>query len=108
MPRLCRFLMSRAHAVNHRPIRPRHVRRATFRRTREQLELLDGFGALPLRRSKAVGPGVAAAEDDYVLVLRVDLIGHGFAEAHLVGLRQILHREVDALELAPGDWKIAR
>src|SRR5688572_23087288 len=66
------FLMRGARAINHWPIRPRHVRRAPFRRTRKELELVNAGGALAMRGAETVRAGVAAAEDDHVLVLCAD------------------------------------
>ena len=71
---------------------------------------MDRFGALAMRRAQAIGAGVAAADDDHMLVLRSDRAATDdpilFATAVLRG--QVLHREVDALELAAGHGQIAR
>lgn len=55
----------------------------------------------------AVGAGVAAADDDDVLALGGDRRGDEVALLHLVGERQVLHRLVDALEVAAGDGQVA-
>jgi hypothetical protein len=66
--------------------------------------------ALPVRRAEAVGAGVAAADDDDVLVLG----GNGLrlrdflALVPAVLLGEVLHREVDALEIAPLHRQVAR
>jgi hypothetical protein len=71
--------------------------------------LLDALGALPFSGAEAVGAGVAAAEDDDVLALGVDeFLIDGPTQRPLVALREVIHREVDALQLAPGDGQIAR
>ena len=63
------------------------------------------------RRAHAVGAGVAAADDDHVLVLRRRCTGRParLLSSRLLVLRvQELHGEVDALELAAGDGQVAR
>ena len=84
--------------------------RARVGRARQQLELMHGAGALAVRGAEAVGAGVAAADDDDVLVLRRDepIVGDVVALAAAVLQRQILHREVNARELAAGHRQIAR
>ena len=65
---------------------------------------------MPHRRADAVGAGVAAADDDDVLVLRRDVLAVGVLaveQALGVGVQE-LHREVDALEVAALDRQIAR
>ena len=61
-----------------------------------------------MRGADAVGTGVAAADDDDVLVLRRDLVGDLVAGAHVVGLGEVLHGEVHAREVAAGDRQLAR
>ena len=69
---LAAFLVRRRDAEDVRPQRPRVVGRARVGRPRQQLELTHGERALPVRGAEAVGAGVAAADDDDVLVLRGD------------------------------------
>src|SRR5947199_308159 len=80
------------------------------RRSRQQLELVDRGGALTVHRAQTVGARVAAADDDDALAGRADepLVGNLIALAPLVLEHQVLHREVDAGELASGDREIAR
>ena len=66
------------------------------------------FAPLAVRRADAVGAGVAAADHDDVLARRQDLVRHRVAGDDLVLLRQELHREVDAGELAAGHRQVAR
>src|SRR5581483_3246492 len=101
------LLVRRRGAEDHRPIGP-HERRAVLRRLGEQLELVHGEGALAVRRAEAVGARVAAAEDHDALAGRADLPGHRIAGVRLVLLRQELHREVDAAELASRHGEVAR
>ena len=68
--------------------------------------MLRGF--VTVRRAKAVGAGVAAADDDDVFAGGEDLIRNAIAFADLVRLRQEIHGEVDALEFAARDLEIAR
>ena len=62
--------------------------------------------------AQAVGAGVAAADDDDLLALRVErrqtlVVDDGVAILHTVGPRQELHRLMDAVEVAAGDRQIA-
>ncbi len=65
--------------------------------------------ALAVDGPQAVGAGVAAADDDHALALCRDevLVRDVVAGAPLVLERQELHREVDALQVAPGDVEVA-
>ena len=56
---------------------------------------------------EAVGAGVAAADDDDVLAADVDRRLLDVAELHPVGVRQVLHRLMDPVELATGDRQVA-
>ena len=56
---------------------------ALLGRNRHQLELVDRQRALAVRRAEAVGAGVAAADDDDVLVLRRDELGSGMTSPSL-------------------------
>ena len=64
--------------------------------------------ALPVAGAQAIGARIAAADDDHVFAGGQNLAFHGIAFAHLVLLRQKLHREVYALQLASRDIQIAR
>src|SRR5688572_20329167 len=59
--------------------------------------------------AEAVSAGVAAAEDDDVLAFGGNklLIGDLVAEVALVLQGQVIHGEMDALELAAGDGEVA-
>src|SRR6185312_11715988 len=79
----------------------------------QDLELGNRGGALAGRGADAIGSGVAAADDDDVLVLGGDGpvrrgLGLVVAGDPLVLLRQELHRIVDAGEVAAGYVEIAR
>ena len=63
--------------------------------------------ALPDRRTEAVGAGVATADDHHVAAGGGDLPRHLLAERDAVGLREVLHRLVDPVELAPGHRQVA-
>ena len=68
--------------------------------------------ALPVRGTQAVGPGVAAADDDDLLALGGDrrlpvLAQDVVALLHPVTPRQVLHRLVDAVQLPAGHGQVA-
>ena len=103
-----RLLHRVAEAELLRPQRPRRaVVGAVGGRLGQQLELDDGRGALADRVADAVRAGVAAADDDDVLALggdRAVLRPGDRAVAHV----EVVHREVDAVELAARDRQVAR
>src|SRR6185312_16593253 len=92
------------------PFRPRILRRARVGRTGQQLELVDRARPLPVHGAETVGAGVAPADDDHALALRADelRVGNVIALAAAVGQGEVLHREVDAAEVATGDGEISR
>src|SRR5208282_5020399 len=57
------FFVRTRRAHDHRPVRPRHFRRATIGGHRQQFELMHGRRALAIRGAQAVRSGIAAAED---------------------------------------------
>ena len=63
---------------------------------------------MAIRSADAIGTGIAAADDDHVLVGRHQLALELVARVDLVLLRQEIHREMHALELAPRHRQIAR
>ena len=67
-----------------------------------------GRGLVAVRGAEAVGAGVAAAEDDHVLARGVDLVLHGLPRHHAVGRHEVVHGEVDAVELAARDRQVTR
>jgi hypothetical protein len=69
---------------------------------------MDRQRAMAVRCAEAVRAGVAAAQDDDAFPGREDLVRDGVARDDLVLLRQELHREVDAGELAARDGEVAR
>ena len=81
---------------------------ARIRRLRQQFELRDRERLLAVAGAQAIGAGVAAADDHDALAGGQDLIRHLVAFAAAVLLRQELHREVDAVQLAAGDVQVAR
>src|SRR5438132_4212367 len=54
------------------PLWPRVVRRAVVGRLRQDLQLVDLGGALPVHGAEAIGPRIAAADDHHALPLRGD------------------------------------
>src|SRR6266542_6798468 len=107
---LAALLVSGGDAVNIGPLGPWVVGNPPIGRARQDLELVDGERALAVHRAEAVGPGVPAADDDHALAAGGDeaLVGHRIALAAPVLQRQVLHGEVDPLELASGDRQITR
>ena len=71
---------------------------------------MDRERALPVCGPEAVGAGVAAADDDDVLSLRGDssFRGNGVPFALAILLRQVVHCEVDAVEIASRNGQVAR
>ncbi len=61
-----------------------------------------------MRGAHAVGAGVAAADHDDVLAIGAQLALELAAGVHLVLLRQELHREMDAVEVAARHRQVAR
>ena len=80
------------------------------RRLRQNFEIGHRQRALADRGADAVGAGVAAADDDDVLAGSEDGLvgGRRFAGHTAVLLRQELHGEMDALELAAGHRQVVR
>ena len=91
----------RGHGVERRTLVGRH---------RQELELVHRSRALAVAGAEAIGAGVAAADDDHVLAGGEDRLRPGTRIALVapVLLRQELHREMNALQLAAGDVQIAR
>src|SRR5437016_3496572 len=63
-----------------------------------------------MRSSQAIRPGVAAADDHYTFARRADFFhaSETVPRAPLVLLSEIVHREMDTLELTPWYRQIAR
>ena len=84
-------------------------RRPRLGRARQQLELVDRPGSLPMHRAQAVGAGIAAADDDHALAGSGDELILGdlvpFATAVLLG--QEVDGEVNARQVAARHLKIA-
>ncbi len=104
------FLVRRRDTVDVRVLGPRVVGRPLVGRPRQDLHLVDRARALAVHRAEAVRARVAAAEDHHVLVPRRDEVGlrENVALAAPVLEREVLHREVDAVELAPRDGQVPR
>src|SRR5215203_566105 len=99
--------MSRGDPVDHRICRPRLVLRSLIWRRGQDFQLDDGFGLLANRGTEAVRTGVAAADDHHMLVFGGDLVLHRTPEGDPIGLRQVLHRLVDAVQLTAGNREVA-
>jgi hypothetical protein len=77
-------------------------------RLRQELELRNRRSALPVRRADAIGPRVSAADHDDMFAGCLDLCRNRVAGHDSVLLRQEFHREMNAVEVASRDRKIAR
>src|SRR6202030_135373 len=104
------FLVARRGAQLERPLRPSEELVLARGRLRHDLEIRHRARALADRSADAVRAGIAAADDHDVLAAGEDRLPLRLRfPAHApVLLRQEIHGEMDALELAPGNWQIAR
>src|SRR5262245_50763499 len=101
------LLVRRRRAQDHRPVGPAELG-TVLRRLGQELELVHRRRAVTVRRAETVGARVAAAQDDDALVGGEELSLDPIARDRLVLLRQELHREVDALQVAARDGQVAR
>src|SRR3954447_15389261 len=92
--------MRRRRPINRAVGRPRHVLGALLRWARTDVEVGHRPRPLPVGSAQAVGPGITAPDDDHVPALSSDWGDRDVAFLHPVGPGQILHRRMDALELA--------
>ena len=95
-------------AVDQRPGRPRGGVGAQVGWPRHDLQLRNALGALAVGGPEAVGSGVTTTDDHHVLSCRVDRRRVRIAELHAVGRHQILHRRIDACQLAARHRKVTR
>ena len=102
--------MARGGAQLERPVRPGEHLVFAQRRLRQDLEIGHRQRALPDRGADAIGAGIAAADDDDVLAAGEDRLARRrrLAADAPVLLRQEIHGEVDAIELAAGNGQVAR
>src|SRR5665213_3284040 len=105
---LASLFLRRRRAQLDRPVGPRQRLVFVLGRLRQQFELHDRQRALAVGRADAVGPGVATADDDHVLAGRGQLRLHAIAGDDTVLLRQEIHREMNARELAALHAQVAR
>ena len=104
-----RLLVAVIHAEDARPLRPLVPLRPRRGGLRHELEVGHRRAPVPQRRADAVRARVAAADDDDVLVLRVDVLAVGqvaVEQALGVGVEE-LHGEVHAAQLAVLHGQIA-
>ena len=97
-------------AEDARPLRPWVVATAGHRGLGQQLEVCDGLRAVAHGGTDTVVARVATTNDDDVLALRVDVatVLQLRVEQRLGVELEVLHREVDAVNLTVGDLEIAR
>src|SRR6266545_4635697 len=105
------FLVSRGDAKDIGPEGPGIAPRIPlFGRPGEDLELGDGARALTVGGAEAVGAGVASADDDDALVPGGDEVAlrHHVALGAMILERQVVHGEMDAVEIPARDGQVAR
>lgn len=97
-------------AEDPRPLRPGVIAPSPRRGLGQQLKVHDGLGPVAHRGADTVVAGVASADDDHVLALRVDVraVLELSVEERLGVELQVLHREVDAVDFAVRDLEVAR
>ncbi len=100
------LLVGRGGAQDERPQRPGVVGQPVARGLGHDLELVHRGRALAVGRAEAVGPGVAAADDDDALALGADGRRGEPALLHEIGRLQVLERQVDAPERTPGHGQV--
>ena len=71
-------------------------------------EVRDAECTLSMRGADAVCARVSAADHDDVLARGGDLVCDLVASHGVIGFHQVFHREVHAVQVAPGDWQFAR
>src|SRR5690606_153720 len=99
---LAAFLVSRVVTQNPRPRGPRVPSLITGgRRLRVDVELPDARRTLPVRHTEAVGRGVPATNDHHMLTRSIHRRLAYQAGHKPVGAHEVLHREVDPLEVPP-------
>src|ERR1700722_8420475 len=104
------FGLARGRPHLQRPVRPGQALVLMLGRRRHDFELRHRERALPERGADEVRTGVTAADHNHMLIPGENL-GHAaqrlIADAAVL-LRQEVHREVDAGEIAAGDRQVAR
>src|SRR5690349_8923151 len=100
--------MGRPEAI--RPLRPRGRRIAVERRSCQHLELMDLGGALPMTRPHTIRAGVPTPDHRDSFPPRPDCrtVVDNIARHSAVLLREEVHRQMNAAELATGNAQIAR
>ncbi len=102
------FFLAVVHAVDLGPLGPGVVGGAGFGGLGHDFQLGDAGAAVADGGAHAVGARVAAADDHDILARSGDVVFAGGAIQHGLGVRsEELHREVDALEVAPFDGQVA-
>ena len=102
------FLVAGAGAQLHRPVGPDHGLVLLLGRLGHDFELRHALGAVAVAGAHAVAAGVATADHDHMLAVGAQLALELVTGVDLVLLRQELHREMDAVQVATGHRQIAR
>src|SRR5690606_19539218 len=102
-------LLVRARDLEHgRNDGPRLMIRTPFARTTPDGEVRDAERSLAMSGADAIGSGIAAADHDHVPSGRRDLLRHGVTRDATVRLDEVIHRDVHAIEIPPGNLRLAR
>ena len=90
-------------AINARPLWPWIIRGTLGGGLVEQFKIHYALAAVPQRSADAIRAGIAAADNDHVLVLgrRVRFILEIGIEQALRVARKKIHRKLNAVEIAP-------
>src|SRR5258708_1466159 len=102
------FLVRGGGGELERPVRTRERLVLLLGRLRHQLEVHHRLGSLAERSADAVAARIAAADHDHMLARGHDLARDLVARDFLVLQRQEVHREVDAVQVAPRNREVAR
>jgi hypothetical protein len=78
-----------------------------FGRHGQQFELRHALGAMAIARSDAVAAGVATADHDHMLAVRADLLLELAPGVDVILLRQELHGEMNAVQVAARHRQVA-
>ena len=96
------LFVGRRRPQDHGPLGPGVVGGSLVGRLGQQFQLVHHLGALTVGRAQTVGAGVSSAQDDHPFALGVDpfVIGYLFAGQHPVLLGEVLHGQVDSLQVS--------
>ena len=100
------FLVGQRVPQHQRPQRPGRALVALVGRPLVDVELMDRRRSLAVRGAQAVGPGVASSDDDDLLADGVDGRPGEQPGLHPVGGHEVVHGQVDAVEVPARDLEV--